>query len=65
MGLIRNKEIRRRRVRREKLRQLRERYKKAKNDTERNATIAKMRRVNPRLSREQFVAPLERPTAAA
>jgi hypothetical protein len=65
MGLIRNKEIRRRRARRDKLRQLRERYKKAKTDSERNSIIAKMRRVNPRLSREQFVAPLERRTAAA
>ena len=63
MALIRMKEIRRRRVRRDKLRHLREKYRKAKNDSERNSILAKMRRVNPRLSREQFLGPLERRAA--
>ena len=57
---VRRKEIRRRRARVNKLRSLRERYGKAKTESERTAILAKLKRIHPALSKEQFVAPLER-----
>ena len=62
---VRRKEIRRRRTRVNKIKTLREKYGKAKNESERSAILAKLKRVHPGLSKEQFVAPLERQKKAA
>ena len=65
MGLIRNSEIHRRRVRSRKLAHLRERYQKAKNEGERSNILAKVKRVHPGLTREQFLAPVTAKHASA
>lgn len=60
---VRRKEIRRQRARKSKIKRLREKYKKAKNESDRTAILAKLKRVNPGLTKEAFVAPLERESA--
>jgi hypothetical protein len=62
---VRRKEIRRQRARKSKLKQLREKFKKAKNESDRTAILAKLKRVSPTLSKEAFVAPIERESRAA
>jgi len=56
---IRQNEIHRRRVRRERLRKLRARYAKAKSAAEKEQILAKVARVAPTISTEQFLAPLK------
>lgn len=58
-------EIRRRRNRRKKLAKLRARYSAARTAAEREKILAKVQRVAPTVSREQFVASVEALGAAA
>jgi hypothetical protein len=55
---IRSTEIHRRRQRHRKLAQLRKRYGQARTEADRNALIAKAKRVSPWVTAEAFVAAL-------
>jgi hypothetical protein len=57
-GRPRDTEIHQRRKRREKMRKLREKYLKAKTDKEREEIIQKALRINPFITREQFLEPI-------
>jgi len=56
----RKSEIRRRRKRREKLAKLRRRYAAAKTEAERAKVFEKALRISPTITREEFLAPLQR-----
>ncbi len=55
-------EIRRRRNRRKKLAKLRIRYSAARTAAEREKILAKVQRVAPTVTREQFIASVQAPT---
>ena len=57
----RRNELHARRMRRQRLRKLRERYAKAKTNAEKEQILQKFSRVAPRISTEQFLAPLQAP----
>ena len=56
---IRKNEIHARRVRREQLKKLRVRYAKVKTAAEKEKILAKVARVAPTITADQFVAPLK------
>jgi hypothetical protein len=58
-------EMHRRRVRRRKLAELRQRYAAAKTEEERAALLAKLARVAPTLSPQQFLATVRTPSKSA
>lgn len=58
--VIRLKEIRRRRVRKAKIQDLRVRYAESKTKKEKDSVLAKLSRLAPWLSEEQFLAPLKK-----
>jgi hypothetical protein len=55
----RRPEIRRRRTRKEKIYALRRRYAAAKSDSERNQLFARVQRLSPSITLEEFTAPLQ------
>ena len=55
----RRNELHARRTRRQRLRKLRERYVKAKSAVEKEQIMAKVARVAPGVSSEQFLAPIK------
>jgi len=55
----RRPEIRRRRTRREKISVLRRRYAAAKSDAERDQIFARVKRLSPSMTLEEFTAPLQ------
>lgn len=57
-------ELAQRRTRRRKIVSLRKRYATARTDEERNRILAKMSRIHPLLSTEEFLRPLNRDTAS-
>lgn len=58
--VIRSKEIRRRRTRRVKMQKLRQRYAVSKTKKEKDEVLAKVRRIAPLLTEEQFLASLKK-----
>jgi hypothetical protein len=60
----RRPEIRRRRTRKEKISALRRRYATAKSDTERNQFFARVKRISPFMTLEEFTAPLQSRTSS-
>ncbi|MEO0156692.1 MAG: DUF6800 family protein [candidate division WOR-3 bacterium] len=58
-GQIRQSELHRREKRREKTERLRIRYLNAKTDEERKAILDKLMKVNPYITIEQFLKPIE------
>ena len=60
----RRPEIRRRRTRKEKISVLRRRYATAKSDAERDQFFARVKRLSPGMTREEFIAPLQARTAS-
>lgn len=61
----RDRELRRRRHRKEKLRKLRRKYVAAQSEEERRAIWAKVQRIAPWLTLEQFLAPVTTQPARA
>ncbi|MGZ4838319.1 MAG: DUF6800 family protein [Terriglobales bacterium] len=55
----RRPEIRRRRTRKEKIFSLRRRYAAAKSDSEREQLFARVKRLSPAITLEEFTAPLQ------
>jgi hypothetical protein len=55
----RRPEIRRRRTRRQKIFALRRQYAAAKSDGERNQLFARVKRLSPSITLEEFTAPLQ------
>ena len=60
MAVERSTEIHRRRVRKVKLRKLRAKYKEAKGAVEKEKITAKVAKIAPWLSEEEFAAPLKK-----
>jgi hypothetical protein len=60
MPIQRHAELRTRRKRRGKLSTLRKRYKAARTEEERSRVLAKVNRIHPMLSSDEFLAPLNR-----
>ena len=58
-GPTRPKYIRRKRKRREKLRKLREKYKLAKTQNEKDKILEKVWKIAPWISKEEFLSPLK------
>ena len=55
----RRPEIRRRRTRKDKINTLRRRYAAAKSDADRSQIFARVRRLSPTITVEEFTAPLQ------
>ncbi len=55
----RRPEIRRRRTRKEKIHALRRRYAAAKSDDDRNQIFARVKRLSPSITLEEFSSPLQ------
>jgi hypothetical protein len=55
----RRPEIRRRRTRQEKISSLRRRYAASKSDAERSELFARVKRLSPTMTLDQFTAPLQ------
>jgi hypothetical protein len=59
-AVMRTKELNRRHSRRIKLQKLRHHYKISKSDEERNHILAKVKKVSPMMTQDEFLAPLEK-----